>query len=872
MFSFLKKHWISVLAAILFIACPVYAAEQEADYSPNQVIYLPIENAEETVSTSSAPETVLAETSYPAGSGSMEICAAGNAYASGEDEAYRVVGDAGLKSQLTTMEKKIYEILASEDLTRAAYNSGEISEISTTVGNLTGNAKWEYVIPINLGTMGVFTFDHAPESDEVAMYAYQIMDAAVRAMDALSYDDPLLYWIGSTLVGITYSYQTSGSGDNITYTFTYTGYVFFSQRYDDAVKDMAAVKTALSEAILAIDGSLSAGDGDAQTFRLIHEYVMTLAEYGNTDKNVSHSLSSILLDKYSHKGVCQAYARLIQALCSAFDIPCMAVPGSSSSAELKMTHIWNYVQLDGKWYFVDATWDDSGSSNDYYLLWKNDVIGTDSHIPMGYYSTNPDNGLPIYREFTFPELAEFSFKKETYHVTEKKTVTAALEDSPRMDTQPFTVKWTCETTALTMEKRDYSVKLSGVSAEEDLLLTAATTIGKITFTATCRVDVDHDFGVAEKTQPDADTVQYRCICSACGTEQIKTLSGRPKLKSLTMGTTGNLTLKWGSISGVLTYAVYRKTSESGNWKKLCVVSNTQYTDKTAKAGNVYYYTVCGVLDGFTGLKNETGICIRYLAAPVISSMTNVSTGIQIKWNKVAGASGYRVCRLVDGTWKKVADVSGTTYTFKNAVNNTYYRFAIRCMDGDGRVISVRSESVRQDYYKAPTGLKAANYVAGIKLSWTAVKGVNSYKIYRRVEDSSSWKMIATVNGNTYTDTSAKKGTTYIYRLRCVDPEGEAVSAYSGTVSRIRLAAVKPKANVSTGKVKLSWDKVTGAEGYKIYRKTGSGSYTLIATIKKGSTLTYIDQTVKAGKTYYYRVRAYSGSTIASYISSKVKAK
>lgn len=58
-------------------------------------------------------------------------------------------------------------------------------------------------------------------------------------------------------------------------------------------------------------------------------------------------------------------------------------------------------------------------------------------------------------------------------------------------------------------------------------------------------------------------------------------------------------------------------------------------------------------------------------------------------------------------------------------------------------------------------------------------------------------------------------------------------------------------------VTLTWKKVSGADGYEIYRKTGaSGTYSKIKTITSGSTLTYKNTGLTVGKKYYYKVRAY----------------
>ena len=77
-------------------------------------------------------------------------------------------------------------------------------------------------------------------------------------------------------------------------------------------------------------------------------------------------------------------------------------------------------------------------------------------------------------------------------------------------------------------------------------------------------------------------------------------------------------------------------------------------------------------------------------------------------------------------------------------------------------------------------------------------------------------------------------------------------------------------NTSTG-VKVTWEKASGASGYYIYRKTGSGDKEKIKTITSGSTVTYTDTAANTnGTKYTYYVYAYKtvGDTkYKSYTSS-----
>ena len=75
---------------------------------------------------------------------------------------------------------------------------------------------------------------------------------------------------------------------------------------------------------------------------------------------------------------------------------------------------------------------------------------------------------------------------------------------------------------------------------------------------------------------------------------------------------------------------------------------------------------------------------------------------------------------------------------------------------------------------------------------------------------------------------------------------------------------------SSGKVRLSWNKKSEAEHYRIYRSASkNGTYRYIG---KTSGTSHTDDSVSSGKTYYYRLRAagYQGSTLIKSAKSDAK--
>ena len=74
---------------------------------------------------------------------------------------------------------------------------------------------------------------------------------------------------------------------------------------------------------------------------------------------------------------------------------------------------------------------------------------------------------------------------------------------------------------------------------------------------------------------------------------------------------------------------------------------------------------------------------------------------------------------------------------------------------------------------------------------------------------------------------------------------------------------------------LSWKKASGVTGYQIYKKSGTGAYKLVKTVKSAKTTKWTDTSVKKGKKYTYKSSAYrdiNGTKVYSKFSSGASAK
>lgn len=120
--------------------------------------------------------------------------------------------------------------------------------------------------------------------------------------------------------------------------------------------------------------------------------------------------------------------------------------------------------------------------------------------------------------------------------------------------------------------------------------------------------------------------------------------------------------------------------------------------------------------------------------------------------------------------------------------------------------------------------------------------------------------------STGTITAKKPGT-----VKITAKSGDASAVCTVNITLAAPVGVKTKA-LGSQTIQIRWKRVAGAEGYKIYRfQKKNGTYKRIATVKGADKTSYKNKKRVTGKTYYYKVRAYSGSYVSDF-SKRVSGK
>ena len=345
----------------------------------------------------------------------------------------------------------------------------------------------------------------------------------------------------------------------------------------------------------------------------------------------------------------------------------------------------------------------------------------------------------------------------------------------------------------------------------------------------------------------------------------------PQITSLA-NTTGGIKISWNKVDGTYGYRLYYKPA-SGGWKRFKDTTATSFTDSGVSPNRTETYTIrCidkngNTISGF----NSTGWSKKYTpVAPTISKLENTTGGIKISWNKIAGVYGYRLYyKTSSGGWKRFKDTTATSFTDSGVSPNRTETYTIRCIDKNGNTVSGFNSNGWSKKYTpaAPTISKLENTSGGIKISWNKIAGVYGYRLYYKTS-SGGWKRFKDTTATSFTDSGVSPNRTETYTIRCIDKNGNTVSGFYSKGWSMAYTPVAPTitrlSNTSKG-VSVTWNKIAGVYGYRLYRKYDGGSWT---KVKDTTSTSFTDSGAKKGKKVTYTVRCIdrNGKTVSGFNS------
>lgn len=156
-------------------------------------------------------------------------------------------------------------------------------------------------------------------------------------MQAVYNDHPEYFWIETSYV---YGYTSKKTVVSVTL------------KYNDYAKELNTYKIRFNAAANRIINYASGNfDTKLEQEKYVYEELQRMCEYDETAE-FNQSAYSCLVNEAS---VCTGYSRAFQYIMMKLGIPCYLCTGTASNGN----HAWNIIKIDGNYYNVDLSWDDS---------------------------------------------------------------------------------------------------------------------------------------------------------------------------------------------------------------------------------------------------------------------------------------------------------------------------------------------------------------------------------------------------------------------------------------------------------------------------------------------------------------------------------
>ena len=701
-------------------------------------------------------------------------------------QAMAVEGDAETASDGALLDGYLYQ-LAGMDIAdyERGFDTAGTPAMYAASGNLTAAEQAAY----NTLKEQLILIANGQRKDTAIQITGTLPDqtSANKVWQALLADLPYaLYWHDKT-VGIGYSYIPDNGWKNITFKFAVAAEFRGDSLYTTNIPNVPAAVAAAKQVV-----SANRGKTDYDKLQAYRQYICDQVSYNfSINKDTAYGNPWQLLWVFdgnaSTNVVCEGYAKAFKYLCDLTEesngwigsVETLDVTGTMNGDR----HMWNVVRINGTNYLADVTNCDQGT------------VGYPTELFLCGIQTN---GSSMYHQDTKTTYIYDTDTRNSFKAADLAVSAAGFD--PGAATAPANVKLVSAKVVgggiqVTWNEADGAVKYKVYRKD------AANTVWKVIaiVTGTSYVDKSAAAGVTYSYTVRGVGADGELSPGFDRTGVSATIPKPTAPANVTLGdakvVTGGIQVTWNEADGAAKYKVYRKDAANTVWRVIATVTGTSYTDKTAKIGTKYTYTVRGVAaDGKTLSPGYDKTGVSATAAPAnvtMGSAKAVNSGIQVTWQRAEDAAKYRVYRkdAANTGWKAIATVSDTSYVDKTAKIGTKYTYTVRGVAADGKTLSPGYDKTGVSATATPARValvdakRVTTGTKGIQVRWKSAANAQTYNVYRAVNPpsgdvpASAWVLVGKkVNALTFKDTTGKSGTLYAYTVRGVAADGKTLSA------------------------------------------------------------------------------------------------
>lgn len=370
---------------------------------------------------------------------------------------------------------------------------------------------------------------------------------------------------------------------------------------------------------------------------------------------------------------------------------------------------------------------------------------------------------------------------------------------------------------------------------------------------------------AQKVGIFVDVNEWRGNCAG---EVVATYTIHPELprKATVINNKTSATLNWQTSESAEEYVIYQSVN-GGAYEEIATASGNTYVVTGMDKNKNYKFRIGTRATDDGKVINSIRKLIPAVETAELTIENRKADGkpvIRMKnWNDNAKYEVYRSTSLDEASFELLGLMDKNEYADVKAEPGQLYYYRVKVTNADG-------ETKLTTLYAATAGCAqpdvkvSANDTDGKPIiSWGEVPAAGTYEVYRSDNGvNGSYKLIWNGASTKFEDKDAKYGMTYYYKVKALSATG-IESEFSNTIA-YNCQLFKPvleKAELNdSNKPVLKWNKVEGAEEYKVYRAASAdGKYTEIAAVKD---ITYTDSKAVDGTAYYYKVAALADGTEA----------
>ncbi|WP_407869033.1 polysaccharide lyase family 8 super-sandwich domain-containing protein [Paenibacillus sp. P36] len=346
----------------------------------------------------------------------------------------------------------------------------------------------------------------------------------------------------------------------------------------------------------------------------------------------------------------------------------------------------------------------------------------------------------------------------------------------------------------------------------------------------------------------------------------------------------SISLAWNEVPGATEYRLYRSASLTGEYEPLTgpAVTTATYTDAGIAEGTNYYYKVAAVNPG--GLSATSAPISTLFNIPAYAINENFD---DMPRGELNGQRGW-IATVPTGTIGgevsvKEDSATGAKVVLKKestgdpVVSHAFSVPAGAYVTAEVTVSASNSEyKTVLDVRDSVAGKRAVNIIMQSGKIW-GYSGSIKVDLLNPIEFNRTYRLKAVINTVTkkfdmYVDDQLL-GSNWSYRESPVNNLDTVMFALAGTTSAMTLDDIKisyvpaAPANLAVAErngtgIKLTWNSVTGATGYRLYRSQNpTAGFTQVAEVASGTTFT--DSGLTPNTNHFYKIVTLSGGAVSA---------